>query len=96
MPCTWTPESRVRFDRGLVISPELESKLRERATAEGIPVDVYLERLLQDEDAEIAHTEALLQAAADSGDPIELTEEEWGRIEREAFADVESRSRQRA
>ena len=79
-----------------MISPELESKLRERATAEGIPVDVYLERLLLDEDAEIAHTEALLQDAADSGEPIELTEEEWGRIEREASADVESRSRQRA
>lgn len=79
-----------------MISPELESKLRARATAEGIPVDVYLERLLQDEDAEISHTEALLQEAVDSGEPVELTAEEWESIEREAFAEAEVRSKQRA
>lgn len=78
-----------------MISPELESKLRARAQAEGIPVDAYLERLLQDEDAEITHTEALLQEAADSGNPVELTEGEWDRIEREAVAEAKSHSKQR-
>src|SRR6266849_2894502 len=75
----------------VTIHPELGAKLRARAEAEGITVNVYLERLLQDEDAEIAHTEALLQEGADSGDHIELTEEEWDRMEREAIAEVEAK-----
>ena len=79
----------------VTIHPELGAKLRARAEAEGVTVDVYLERLLQDEETEIAHTEALLQEAADSGDHIELTEEEWERIEREAIAEVETKSPRR-
>jgi len=41
---------------------------------------------MQDEDAEIAHTEALLQEGAGSGDYIELDDWEWDRMEREAVA----------
>jgi hypothetical protein len=78
------------------VQPELEAKLRQRAQAQGISVDAYLERLIHDEDAEIAHSEALLQDAADSGDYIELTEEEWDRMEREAVVEVEAKSRCRA
>jgi len=77
---------------GIHIQPELEAKLRDRAQAEGITIDAYLERLIHNEDAEVAHTEALLQDAADSGDYIELTEEEWDRMEREALADVATKS----
>ena len=76
------------------LQPELEAKLRQRARA--ISVDAYLERLIHDEDAEITHTEALLQDAADSGDYIELTEEEWDGMEREAVAEVEAKSRRHA
>jgi hypothetical protein len=50
---------------------------------------------MRDEDAEIAHTEALLQEAADSGDYVELTENEWNQMEREALAEVEGKSKRR-
>ncbi|MBI1791354.1 MAG: hypothetical protein HYR60_27820, partial [Acidobacteria bacterium] len=74
---------------------ELEAKLRARAEADGITVDSYLERLMQDEDAEIAHTETLVQEAADSGEYVELNEEEWERMEREAVAEAEGKSKRR-
>lgn len=51
---------------------------------------------LANEDAEIVHTEALLQDAADSGEYIELTELEWDRIQQEAVAGVEAKSKRTA
>ena len=80
----------------ITIHPELEAKLRTRAEEEGVTVDVYLERLVQDEAAEIAHTETLLQEAAESGDHIELTEGEWDRMEQEALGEVQAKSPRRA
>ena len=44
-----------------------------------------------EDDAEIAHTEALLQEAAESGDYLELTEREWDSINREAVEEVGKR-----
>jgi hypothetical protein len=79
----------------ITIHPELEATLRARAEEQGITIDAYLERLIQDEDAEIAHTEALLRDAADSGGNIELTEAEWDRMEREAITEVEAKSKRR-
>ena len=76
--------------------PEIESRLRARAESEGMTVEQYVERLMQDEDAEIAHTEALLRAGADSGDYTELNEREWDRMEIEAAAEVGAKSKQRA
>ena len=75
----------------LFVSPDLEGRLRERAQGAGMTIDAYLERLIEDEDAQVRHTEALLQEAADSGAPIDLTREEWDRMEAEAFAEVEAR-----
>ena len=49
-------------------------------------MDHYLERLLQEEDAEIAYTEALLVEAIESGDYVELNEAEWDRMESEVAA----------
>ena len=77
------------------LHPELEAKLRARAQEDGVSVDAYLERLVYDDAAEIANTEALLQEAADSGDYIELTEEEWDRMEQEALAEVQAKSQRR-
>jgi glucokinase len=57
------------------LSPELEQAVRH-----------FIE-----DDAEIAHTEALLQEAAESGDYLELTEHEWDSIEREAVEEVGKR-----
>ena len=80
----------------ITVPPALEARLRARAEEEGVTVDAYLERMIQEETAEIARTEALLQEAADSGDHLELTEEEWGRMEQEALAEVQAKSQQRA
>ena len=80
----------------LTVHPELEALLRARAHEEGISVDAYLERLVQDEAAEIAHTEMLLQEAAESGCHIELTEEEWDRMEQEALGEVQAKSQRRS
>ena len=79
----------------LTVHPELEAKLRARAEEEGVTVDAYLERLVEEEAAEIAHTEKLLQEATDSGDYIEITEDEWDRMEQEALADVQAKSQRR-
>jgi len=80
----------------ITVHPELEAKLRARAEEEGVTVDAYLKRLVEEEAAEIAHTETLLQEAADSGDHIELTEEEWDRMEQEALAEARAKPHQRA
>jgi hypothetical protein len=80
----------------ITIDPELEARLRARAEAKGITVEAYVEQLMQDEDGEITHTEMLLQEAVDSGDYVELTEEEWLRIEQEAIVEAENRSKRRA
>jgi len=79
----------------ITVHPELEAKLRTRAQEEGVSVDAYLERLVQDEAAEIAHTETLLQEATDSGNHIELNEQEWDRMEQEALAEVQAKSQRR-
>jgi hypothetical protein len=76
----------------LIIEPELERKLRARAHEEGVSVGAYLECLMEDEVAGIAQTEALLQEAAESGDYIELTDQEWDRIEQEALATIKAKS----
>jgi hypothetical protein len=78
----------------LAICPELEARLR--AAELGVSVDVYIESLLQDEAREIAHTETLLQEALESGEHIELTEEEWDRMEHEALVEVHAKSQRRA
>jgi hypothetical protein len=79
----------------ITVQPELESRLRARAGEHGMSVDAYLEWLIEDEDAEIAHTEALLEEAAASGAHLEFTEDEWNRVEREAVSEVEARSKRR-
>ena len=80
----------------ITIDPDLGSLIRSRAEAEGVTVDQYLERLLREEDAEIVHTETLLREAAESGDYIELTEQEWDRMESEAVAEVDAKSKRPA
>jgi hypothetical protein len=42
----------------------------------GLTISEYVERLVHDEDADVAHTEALMREAAESGDYIELTPED--------------------
>jgi len=77
----------------ITVNPNLEAKIRARAQADGLTVEAYVERLIREEDSEIAHTEALLDEAAASGEHIALTEGEWDRIEQEARAALEAKRR---
>jgi putative addiction module CopG family antidote len=79
----------------VTLSPEVEKLVRDKvargeyASADDL-VNEAVQRLVEDE-AEIAHTEALLQEAAESGEYIELTAKEWDDMEREALEEVEKR-----
>lgn len=77
----------------ITVHPDLEAKIRTRAQAEGLTVEAYVERLIRDDDSEIAQTEALLEEAAASGDRIPLTEREWDRMEQDARAALEAKKR---
>jgi len=76
----------------VTMKPQLEERLLTRAREEGLSLDDYLDRLLREEEADIARTELLLQDAAESGEHIELTDEEWSKIEQEALTKATARS----
>ncbi len=77
----------------ITVHPNLEAKIRARAQAEGLTVEAYVERLIREEDSEIAQTEALLEEAAASGEHVALTEREWDRMEQEARVALEAKRR---
>ena len=74
------------------LSPELEQAINEKVRKGEFPTADDLVRQavrhFMEDDAEIAHTELLLQEAAESGDYLELTEREWDSINREAVEEV--------
>ncbi len=53
------------------IHPELETKLRARAQAEGLTVEAYLERLVHAEQSAEDELTALALEGLNSGEPIE-------------------------
>jgi len=59
------------------VDPELETKLRARAQAEGLTVEAYLERLVRAEQSAEDELTALALEGLDSGDPIEVGPEYW-------------------
>jgi antitoxin ParD1/3/4 len=59
------------------VHPELETKLRARAQAEGLTVEAYLERLVRAEQSAEDELTALALEGLDSGDPIEVGPEYW-------------------
>lgn len=59
------------------IHPELETKLRALAQAEGLTVEAYLERLVHTEQSVKDELTALALEGLDSGDPIEVGPEYW-------------------
>ncbi len=82
----------------ITLPPELEQRVQEKIElGEYDTPDAFVrtavERLLMEEEAEIAFTEKLLDEARASGDPIELTDEEWDEIEREAMREFTKRAR---
>ncbi len=61
----------------ITIHPELETKLRARAHAEGLTVEAYLDRWLRAEQSAEDELTALALEGLDSGDPIEIGPEYW-------------------
>ncbi len=59
------------------IHPELETKIRARAEAEGLSVEAYLERLVQADQEAIEELEALAIEGLESGAPIEAGSSYW-------------------
>jgi hypothetical protein len=61
----------------IVIQPELESRLRARAEAEGLTIQAYVERLARDDEAAEEELEALGQEGLNSGQSIAASESYW-------------------
>ena len=59
------------------IHPELETKLRARAQAEGLTVEAYLERLVHAEQCAEDELTSLALEGLDSGQPIEAGAGYW-------------------
>lgn len=61
----------------ITIHPELESKLRALAAAEGISVEAYLERLIRAEQDAVEEVQALAMEGLNSGEPIDVGPGYW-------------------
>ncbi len=61
----------------ITLQPALESKLRQNAEAEGLSVEVYLERLLLSDEAAHDELEKLALEGLESGEPIVPDERYW-------------------
>jgi len=61
----------------ITIQPELESKLRSRAGAEGLTVEAYLERIARDDQDAERELEELALEGVESGDSIEAGDRYW-------------------
>ena len=59
------------------IHPELETKLRTRAQAEGVTVEAYLEHLVRAEQSAEDELAALAIEGLNSGNPIEVGHGYW-------------------
>jgi hypothetical protein len=59
------------------IHPELETKIRARAEAEGLSIEAYLERLVQADQQGMEELEALALEGLESGALIEVGPSYW-------------------
>ena len=59
------------------IHPELESKIRSRAEAEGLTIETYLERLVRADQQGTEELESLALEGLNSGAPIEFDPTYW-------------------
>ncbi len=59
------------------INPELETKIRALAEAEGLSIEAYLERLVQTDRQASEELEALALEGLESGAPIEVGPSYW-------------------
>lgn len=61
----------------LTIDPKLEARIREKAEAEGLSVEAYVERLVGDDQTAEEELESLALEGLRSGTPIEPTPDYW-------------------
>ena len=61
----------------ITIHPDLEAKLRARAEASGVTVEVYLERIAREDQAAEEELEWLALEGLNSGESIEADEKYW-------------------
>lgn len=61
----------------ITIDPKLEARLRERAEAEGLSVEEYVERLVQAEQSAEDELQTLALEGLNSGNPIEVGPGYW-------------------
>ncbi len=61
----------------ITIHPELESRLRARAEAEGLTIEAYVERIARDDQQAEEELEALALEGLNSGESIEAGERYW-------------------
>ncbi len=59
------------------IEPRLEARLRERAEAEGLSVEAYVESLLHSQEQAEREIEALALEGLNSGEPIVIDAAYW-------------------
>lgn len=67
----------------ILLNPDLESRLRARAQAEGLSVEAYLDQLLKAEQQAEEEIEALALEGIRSGEPITPGPDFWESIHRE-------------
>ena len=62
---------------GIAIHPDLESKIRSRAEAQGLSVEAYLESLVRADQQGTEELESLALEGLNSGAPIEVGPSYW-------------------
>jgi hypothetical protein len=61
----------------IAIHPELESKIRSRAEAQGLTIEAYLERLVRADQQGTEELESLALEGLNSGAPVEVGPSYW-------------------
>ena len=61
----------------IAIHPDLESRIRARAEAEGLTIEAYLERLVRADQLGLDELESLALEGLASGDPLEIGPSYW-------------------
>jgi hypothetical protein len=61
----------------ITIDPKLEARIREKADAEGMSVEAYVERLVRSDQAAEEELETLALEGLHSGEPIEAGPGYW-------------------
>jgi hypothetical protein len=61
----------------IAIHPDLESRIRSRAEAQGLTIEAYLERLVRADQLAMEELESLALGGLSSGAPIEVGPSYW-------------------